>query len=493
MQDLESVLQQKTGYTTFKKGQKEIISDLLNGHDVFAMLPTGGGKSLCYILPGSLMDGAVLIVSPLLSLMEDQVHQLRLLGEKRVIALNSFLHHKERNEYMKQLHNYKFIFVSPEMLQNNQLKLVLSHMKISLFVIDEAHCISQWGHDFRPDYLKIAPFLKMIQPERCLALTATATAKVIHDIMEYFPLRNAKSLLHSIDRNNIFLGVENFSTLEDKKNALLKWLSKSQGAVIVYCGTRDWTEELANFIGGSTRLRTAYYHGGMGHDDRLLIQQQFVNDQLDVICATNAFGMGINKKNIRMVLHFHFAKHMNEYVQEIGRAGRDGKQAYAVTLYSEGDEALGFSLIDYTLPGTEVLKHYIQLSRNHFDPAVFSSLESFFVSMGANDTVARYLSDYLLNNHYDQSEDQLLEDLQKLKKEKLHELGVMLHYFQTGQCRRKFILDYYNEKPANYPTVCCDICGGIPVLSDKDPICDTGITAWEDILNRMFVPDKEGG
>ncbi len=472
MTDISRLLKLTFGYESFREGQKEVIGDLLAGHNVFARMPTGSGKSLCYILTGYALKGSVLIISPLLSLMEDQVHQLKLIGEKRVIALNSFMNFQERSDRIKELECYKFIFLSPEMLQNPFLQRKLKDMIVSLFVVDEAHCISQWGHDFRPDYLKLPQLYEWLNNPLCLALTATATDQVMRDIDRCLPLENAKKHLYSVDRRNLFLKVDILPTLAEKLEAVVKWTLFSPGAVVIYCGTREWAESLALHIAENTGRASAYYHGGMANEDRLLIQQQFINDQLEVICATTAFGMGINKKNIRMVIHFHTSRHMNEYVQEIGRAGRDGEQAYAVTLYTEGDEALGYHLIEATLPEASVLKEIIQFVYTNYDKTMHRTIADFLIASNVNETVSRYL-DYYLTEYTKDAEGAyksqiIIDKIERIKHDKMKEMNNMMSYLLTQSCRRNYLLTYYNEDTV--PPVCdsCDHCVEVPTAIPLD-------------------------
>ncbi|PTY82567.1 hypothetical protein B5V90_19640 [Heyndrickxia sporothermodurans] len=307
-------LNKQFGYDMFRIGQEEVITSVLEGKHTLAVLPTGTGKSLCYQLPGYLLKGIVIIVSPLLSLMQDQVEQLKINGEKRVTALNSFLESKERKQIIHSLQNYRFIYTSPEMLTNNEILQKLKQMEISLFVVDEAHCISQWGPDFRPDYLNLSMIRSELKNPTTLALTATATEDVRADIIKHLNLDNVNQLIYSVDRPNIALVVEETTNYNDKVNKLLQFVKQLQKPGIIYFSSKRLTEEMAALLRNNGIAQTAAYHGGMDREQRILIQQQFLHNQLQVICATSAFGMGVNKENIRFVIHFHMPYQLDSYL-----------------------------------------------------------------------------------------------------------------------------------------------------------------------------------
>ena len=505
--NLEKILIQKFGYDTFRKGQREIIEDIIRGNNVIALLPTGGGKSLCYQLPAYVMEGTALIISPLVSLMEDQVQQMRNRGEKQVIALNSFLTIDEKKEILNNLKHYRFIYASPEILQSEKVMRALSNTQVSLFVVDEAHCISQWGHDFRPDFLKLGRVREQIGSPPCLALTATATNEVIDDIAQTLRLENVKKHVYSIDRPNIAIKVEIANSIEEKIAKTLQYANSLCGPGIIYFSSRQWAEQIARHLRENGVSRTAYYHGGMEAEQRILIQQQFLRDQLDIVCCTNAFGMGINKPNIRFVVHFHLPGQMEAYVQEIGRAGRDGQKSMAILLYTNGDEVMVQSLIDAELPTKSQIDHVFHLLSTKL-PSLPSQRrgerDGFFMAQAGLTEVQWRLIEYFLEEEgvFSISPSFLLEEkrvgelsakfLQQVEKRrqlKLEKLQRMLAWLSGKKCRREYILSYFAQQKQLENPYCCDICG----FDENEYLCTHRsekqwiFSGWREELKRIFM------
>lgn len=463
---LEETLKQRFGYSTFRKGQKEVITSVIAGNDTLAMLPTGTGKSLCYQLPAYLLEGQVIIVSPLLSLMQDQVDQLKMNGEKSVIAINSFLSYEEKLNALNHLNTFKFIFISPEMLMTENIMSRLTSLRIALFVIDEAHCISQWGHDFRPDYLKLGVIRDQLQSPLTIALTATATREVRADIIHSLSLKNCEQIIYSVNRPNIAMAVEHFQHYREKTERLIQLAKSLKGPGVVYFSSKKLAEQTASMLREKGIGQVMPYHGGLEQETRMLIQQQFLNGQLDLICATSAFGMGINKDNIRYVVHFHMPLQFESYVQEIGRAGRDGDPSIAFMLYTSGDEMLQHQLIEGELPDESQIS-LLQNWLNEYkpDPQNLSLFENEISMICGFNEVQWRITLYFLKNNAMLGKDYMescrafifyVKERLDIKQRKIEEMVGWIH---TKECRRKKLLDYFEEQTSATIENCCDHCG----------------------------------
>ena len=446
--DLYTCLQSKFGYNEFRPGQKEVIESVLRFEDVIAMLPTGMGKSLCYQLPGYMLNGPVLIISPLLSLMQDQVDQLKKFGEKRVVAFNSFLQHNEKQYALHYLAQYRFIFISPEMLAQPNFQERFKQVKFSLIVVDEAHCISQWGFDFRPDYLRIKTFIQSIEATPKLALTATATEKVISDIENYLVMQKPKKYIYSVDRPNIKIASIRCENKFEKKQWIVNHVSQTEGPGIVYMQSRNRANELANEL-LQQEIRVAAYHGGLENSDRQFIQQQFIQGTLDWIIATNAFGMGVHKNNIRQVIHETMPSTMANYMQEIGRAGRDGLLSVAITLYSPGDEDIALFLANEDLPSDEQVDAFISTPSAGYSEAQY--LQQYRIT----ETMYRVIN-YWLSIESPQALKHRLQQLRLIKKQQVLEMRKLL---ENDHCIRESLLAYFGQSLHGKLVDCCSVCG----------------------------------
>ncbi|WP_445492152.1 RecQ family ATP-dependent DNA helicase [Niallia sp. 03133] len=463
--NLEKKLQQLYHFNAFRSGQKDVIESILNKKHTLAMLPTGTGKSLCYQLPGLLMDGIVIVISPLLSLMQDQVEQMKMNGEKRVVALNSFLSPFEKNDVLKNIKKYKFLFISPEMARNHHVLSVLKTLNISLFVIDEAHCISQWGYDFRPEYQKLGLVRKELGDPVTLALTATATEEIRKDIKESLFLETINEVVYSVDRPNIALCVEKISTSKRKMDRLVHLAENLHGPGIIYFSSKKIAEQTAEYLRGKCNKKCTGYHGGMTQEDRILIQQQFLAGQLDIICATSAFGMGINKENIRYVIHYHMSSQFESYLQEIGRAGRDQQQSAAILLFAPGDEFLAYQMAEMEMPSELQIKQFELSLTSYKKYEDWEKAEKAWLDYHFSETQWRVLKAFIHEEKNDIRQlvkklDDFNEHRSRRWQKKKQNITDFLCWINTDQCRRSMITTYFaEEKNPSYINKCCDNCG----------------------------------
>jgi len=447
-ENLFKVLHDKFGYQSFREGQQEIIQSILNKEDVIAILPTGMGKSLCYQLPGYLLPHTILIVSPLLSLMQDQVEQLKKMGEKRVVAFNSFLTPVEKQQLLQQIEFYKFVFLSPEMLMQDQVKAKLQSMKISLIVADEAHCISQWGYDFRPDYLRVGEWLPKENRPPILALTATATEDVMSDIGNQLKMKQPTQHIQSLDRPNIRYAAVEVTSADNRFELMLKQIEEYSGPGIIYTQSRKKANDYAKKL-SEKGIRIAAYHAGMEQVDRMFVQQQFLQNEIEWVCATNAFGMGVHKEDVRQVIHDHFPSSMANYAQEVGRAGRDGADSLATLFYTENDENLSIFVATNDFPEEFHVKLFDEESKR---------------GMNANQLVEQGL---LTENHvrilsyWSQRKtiDDTISMLQRLKQQKMQQIHQVKEILTNLICIRQQIVQVFGQELSERPTNCCSKCG----------------------------------
>ena len=337
--NLTNTLKKYFGFDTFKGDQEQIIRNLLDGNDTFVLMPTGGGKSLCYQLPSLVMEGVAIVISPLIALMKNQVDAMRHYSEEDGVAhfLNSSLNKSAIDQVKSDILSgkTKLLYVAPESLTKEDNVEFLKNVKISFYAVDEAHCISEWGHDFRPEYRRIRPIINMIGQAPIIALTATATQKVREDIKKILGMPDAKEFKSSFNRPNLYYEVRRKTNDIDKD--IIKFIKANSGkSGIIYCLSRKKVEELAEIL-KANGINASAYHAGMDSAARSAVQDDFIKENIDVIVATIAFGMGIDKPDVRFVIHYDMPKSLEGYYQETGRAGRDGGEGQCVAFYSNKD------------------------------------------------------------------------------------------------------------------------------------------------------------
>ncbi|WP_225047291.1 RecQ family ATP-dependent DNA helicase [Lacticaseibacillus kribbianus] len=435
MQDLDNELRQAFGFDAFRPGQRELVAAALDHRDALGVLSTGSGKTLCYQLPGRLMPGLVVVVSPLLALMADQVARLQASGEKRVVALSSRLAPADFDWVLAHLDQYHFVFAAPETLLKPQVLARLADIGVALFVVDEAHCISQWGPDFRPSYLLLGQAIARLHPGSTMALTATAPRRVQDDIVAGLGLRAPVRVVNSVDRPNIFMGVEQVASPAAKQARVLALVQAVAGPTIVYFDSRKQAEETA---GELTRRGVAagFYHAGIAAEQRDLIQHQFMADRLRVICATSAFGMGIDKNDVRLVVYTHVPESLEAYSQGIGRAGRDGRQSLSVVLVAPGDVARAATFAG-TLPDAAMIRQVFKHpdAYQDFDDPQVALIEAYIKAGFAEQQVAARLAARL--------------------SERQAAAGAMAKLLTTTGCARQLLLAHFDSPNAEHHALCC--------------------------------------
>ena len=389
------------GYDSFRQGQESVINAVLDGRDILAVMPTGAGKSLCYQVPAMLLSGITLVISPLISLMQDQVKALNEAGVDAAF-INSSLSEKEMHDTFKNASNgqYKIIYVAPERLMSEGFVRLAKGVEISMITVDEAHCISQWGQDFRPSYMDIAEFVNVLDKRPIIsAFTATATQNVREDIICSLGLTNPYFLVTGFDRENLFFQVDK---PQSKDRFILDYLDRHKGeSGIIYCATRKNVDSLYTLL-KKRSISVAKYHAGMSIEERKQMQDDFVFDYTSIVIATNAFGMGIDKSNVRFVIHYNMPSSMENYYQEAGRAGRDGLNSECILLFSPQDIIINRFLLEH--------KDFSEI-----DPT----------------------------------------DAMTIRERDIKRLQIMEGYCYTTECLRNYILKYFGEDPKKP----CDDCG----------------------------------
>ncbi len=368
-QNIHHLLKKHWGFDQFRGLQEDIILSILNKNDTLGLMPTGSGKSICFQIPSLVLGGTTLVISPLIALMNDQVQNLKKKGFS-AISISAAMHYNEIDVAMNNaaLGHVQFMYISPERLQNENFRQKLSYLPINLIAVDEAHCISQWGYDFRPSYLKIAELRSYFQDVNIIALTASATKVVADDIQNQLAFKNQKVFRQSFVRNDLRYVVQ---YEENKIIRLQKLISNIGGSGIIYVRNRKKTEDLALFL-NKNKISSLAYHAGLKFEDRQNIQDQWLENKIQVIVATNAFGMGIDKPDVKFVVHLDLPESLEAYFQEAGRAGRDGKFAYSTIFYTKADQQRLLDNFKFAFPDLDYIKQTYQAICNYFQIAVGS-------------------------------------------------------------------------------------------------------------------------
>jgi len=461
--DLHAALERYFHYPQFRPGQEVALQHVLQGHDALVVMPTGAGKSLIYQLSALLMDGTAIVFSPLIALMKDQVDGMNKRGIPATF-INSSLSPDEQNQRQRGLvqGKYKLVLIAPERLRSPNFRAALASAPISMLVLDEAHCLSQWGHDFRPDYLNIAALRPQLQPKLTLALTATATPRTQNGIIEQLNMPEAKRFINGFNRSNLYFEVLPASSNTEKLSLIRDYLRerKNENASgIIYTGTRANAEEVAAFVRESCGMEAQHYHGAMDAQARAKVQDLFISGDLPIVVATNAFGMGIDRPDVRFVLHHTMPASLEAYYQEAGRAGRDGLPARATLIQSAQDIVLQEHFIKNDAPSSDDLRRIHGLLQVDMPPTETEIAQRLKLS----ETMAR-VAVGLLNNVKGKLDDgalaQIIRQVEQRREHKRSLLRTMIQYAQTDECRRAKILEYFGDEHTDdvVNPVCCDNC-----------------------------------
>ncbi|HET9096454.1 MAG TPA: RecQ family ATP-dependent DNA helicase [Candidatus Baltobacteraceae bacterium] len=476
--ELRAALREKFGFESFQPGQEEVVTRVVAGQDTLAILATGAGKSLTYQLSALLLDGTTVVVSPLIALMKDQIDMLRQLGVTNVVALNSTLSEDQEAAALERIRtrSIKIVFVTPEKLEDDTFMQLLQSIKVPLFVVDEAHCISQWGHDFRPAYLALGHVIERLGHPTVLALTATATPAVREDILHQLGIPHVKPIVKGFDRPSLIYQVRRAEKEADKLKILKQiFASELEGTGIIYTATIKNALEVQKYLQDSLDIPAAVYHSKLQKQDRTSVHELFMDEHIRAVVATNAFGLGIDKPNIRFVVHYDLPGSVEAYTQEAGRAGRDGLPSKCVLIYRMSDTRVqnyfltgkypdieevqkvfgtleifgaqegGVSMTDLRkilqLPLTKLKVILALLKKGGFIETISRSKYALTDAARKNRHLVLNLASYETKKSYDQSK-----------------LAMMLQYAETTACRRKFILNYFGEDFERPGCGACDNC-----------------------------------
>jgi ATP-dependent DNA helicase RecQ len=499
----------KLGYEQLRPGQEEAIAAVLAGHDTLAVMPTGSGKSAIYQIAGAIIPGVTVVVSPLIALQQDQVEAIAEMDAGGAALLNSALLAAEREEALDEFAQgaTEFLFLAPEQFANEETFARVQASEPSLFVVDEAHCISEWGHDFRPEYLRLGAVIETLAHPRVVALTATASPPVRREIVERLGMREPRIVVRGFDRPNIRLAVEGFAEEEDKREALIARVVDAPKQGIIYGATRKHAEELAAAL-VEQGVNGVAYHAGMAAGERTCIQEAFMSDVVDVIVATTAFGLGVDKLNVRFVYHLDVSESVDAYYQEIGRAGRDCEPAEAILFYRLEDLNLRRFLAGSGQVDAEQMTRVAEAVRDATEPMQVeeigdeTDLSQTKVMIALNrleevGAVDMMPSGTVVATVYGDAADaaeEAAEAQENLRKFARSRIEMMRGYSDMTNCRREYILNYFGEA---YTPPCdnCDNClaglsGAKPPSTQPFPI-DSQVVhqAWGPGLVMRYAGD----
>ena len=501
-------LQERFGFDSFFQGQEEVVRRILAGEDTLAILATGGGKSLTYQLPALMLEGTTLVVSPLIALMKDQLDMLKARGITAAVAINSTLSEEQEARAMRRIANneIKIVYTTPEKLEDERFVEILQSIRVPLFVVDEAHCISQWGHDFRPAYLALGSVVRKLGHPPILALTATATPAVREDILNQLDIEHVKPIVRGFDRPSLVYETRKAEKEIDKLKTIERLFGGDdaiEGTGIIYTATIKNALAVCEFITERLGIPAEVYHSKLHKEDRTRVHELFMGEKIRAVVATNAFGLGIDKPNIRFVVHYDLPGSIEAYTQEAGRAGRDGLPSRCILIYRMSDTRVqtyfltgkypdiedvqrvfgtievfgtqesGVSMVDLRkilqLPLTKLKVILALLKKSGYIDTIQRSSYTLSEAARKNRELVLNLANYDTKRSYDQSK-----------------LAMMLQYAEATSCRRRFILNYFGESFTTLNCGACDNCLHAATQPPAPPILAGGFTISEVVEHRKF-------